>query len=191
MSEKDTGLPNTLVGEFLARRGCLIRKEYRDFLKLKCDYGTTLGITTLILSINQGNTVDHTYGVKMLHENPEAYDESCFLDFDELKELLLAIKHIFQTAQDVFGTDMEYTEFEYSTKDSMKVGFYQSSPTVQQAFFDVSPGGSMMFITLDDMREIFAGLKSAREYLVSRGAGSDSVSTNKIETGGMPQGPRT
>ena len=171
--------PATNVGQFLAKRGRLVMKEFREFKKIKCEYGTTLTITTLILATAQSRTAERTFGLKLEHENQDGYDESCFLDFDELIELLHAIKYIFNTAKEILSEKRDYTEFEYSTKESMRVGFFQTKPGDQQAFFDVAPGGSMMFISFDQLREIFNTIKSAREHLVNCGAGSDAeISSN-------------
>lgn len=164
--------PATNVGRFLAKRGVLVMKEFRHFRKIKCEYGTTLEITTLVLSIAQSHNAERSFGLKLEHKNRDGIDESCFLDFDELLELLQAIKYIFNIAKEIREEDRDYTEFEYSTKESMKVGFFQSPPDRrQQAFFDVRPGGSMMFISFDQLKEIFGVIKDAREHLVGLGAG--------------------
>lgn len=164
--------PATNVGRFLAKRGVLVMKEFRHFHKIKCEYGTTLDVTTLVLSVAQSHNADRSFGLKLAHKNRDGYDESCFLDFDELLELLQAIKYIFNVAKDIREEDRDYTELEYSTKESMKVGFFQSPPDRrQQAFLDVRPGGSMMFLSFEQLKEIFGVIKEAREHLISVGAG--------------------
>ena len=59
-------------------------KEFREFRRIKCEYGTTLTITTLILVTAQSRIAERTFGLKLDHQNQDGYDESCFLDFDEL-----------------------------------------------------------------------------------------------------------
>jgi hypothetical protein len=165
--------PATNVGQFLAKRGRLVMKEFREFRKVECDYGSTLTITTLILSVAHGRNAERTFGLKLEHDN-DGREESCFLDFDELVELLHAIKFIFSTAREIIGQKRDYTEFEYSTKESMRVGFYQSKPSDQRAFVDVAPGGSMMFVSFEQLRQVFNGIKAAREHLITCGAGTGS-----------------
>ena len=120
--------PATNVGRFLAKRGRLLMKEFREFWKMKCDYGTTLTITTLILSVAQSRNQERSFGIKLEHESSEGYEDSCFLDYDEILELLGAIKYLFDVAKEIRDEVRDYTEFEYSTKESMRVGFFQSSP---------------------------------------------------------------
>lgn len=95
---------------------------------MKCDYGTTLTITTLILSVAQSRNQERSFGIKLEHESSEGYEDSCFLDYDEILELLGAIKYLFDVAKEIRDEVRDYTEFEYSTKESMRVGFFQSSP---------------------------------------------------------------
>jgi hypothetical protein len=147
-------------------------KEFREFRKFKCEYGTTLTVTTLILSVAQSDTADRSFGVKLEHVS-DHLDESCLLDFDEILELLGAIKYIFNAAKELKGQVRDYTEFVYSTKESMRVGFYQTAVGKQQAFIDVEPGGKVMFVTFDQMRDLFNVLKDAREHLSQCGAGDD------------------
>ena len=169
--------PATNAGRFLARRGHVVMKEFKDFGKLKCDYGTTLTISTLIFAIVQGDAGDRTFGIKMEHENPESYDESCLLDFDELKELLLAIKYLLKLSKETANKPCDYTEFQYISRDELKLGYFQESSGRQQAFIDVSPGGGMMFITFDQLKKIFSTVKDGRDHLIEKGAGSDAAVT--------------
>ena len=138
---------------------------------MKCDYGTTLTITTLILSVAQSRNQERSFGIKLEHESSEGYEDSCFLDYDEILELLGGIKYLFDVAKEIRDEVRDYTEFEYSTKESMRVGFFQSSPQEQQPFIVVSPGGPMMFVSFEQLREFFGTLKDARSHLIECGAG--------------------
>lgn len=169
--------PATEAGRFLAKRGHVVMKQFREIGKVQCDYGTKLRFSTLLFAIAQGSKGDRTFGLKIEHESQDGTVESCLIDFDELKELLLAIKHLFELAKQTASERSDYTEFEYVTKDSLKVGFYQDTDGHQQAFFDVSPGGSMMFIDVEGLRRIFENIKKGREYLIEKGAGVDAVVT--------------
>lgn len=170
--------PATQAGKFLIRRGHVVMKEFRDFGSFKCDYGTKLSVSTLIFAIAQGASGDRTFGIKLEHQNADGYDESCLIDFDELKELLLAIKYLLQLAQEKAGTKSDYTEYQYVSKDSLKLGFFQERDGRQQAFIDVSPGGSMMFVEFDHLRRAFELIKAGREHLIGKGAGIDATVTS-------------
>lgn len=167
--------PATEAARFLAKRGLVVMKQFREIGMVKCEFGTKLRFSTLIFAIAQGNHGERTFGLKIEHTSTERYEESCFVDFDELKELLLAIKHLLGLAKQTATEKSDYTEFEYRTKDYLKVGFYQDTNGRQQAFLDVAPGGSMMFLGFNELRTVFDLIKSSREYLIEKGAGVDVV----------------
>jgi len=169
--------PATRAGQFLVKRGHVVMKEFRDFGSFKCQYGTKLSIQTLVFAIASGASGERTFGIKLEHENPNKWDESCLIDFDELKELLLAIKFLLQLAQDKQRSVTDYTEYQYVSRDSFKVGFYQDANGRQEAFIDVSPGGGMMFLGFENLRKLFEFIKAGREHLISKGAGVDATVT--------------
>ena len=166
--------PPTNAGKFLAKRGHVVMKRFHDIGKMKCDLGTKLTFTTLIFAIAQGTKADRTFGLKIEHETREGDFESCLVDFDELKELLLAIKYLIGLAKQTSMEQVDYTEFEYVTRDTLKVGYFQETAGRQQAFFDVSPGGAMMFLSFDQLRTIFELIKKGRDYLIEEGASMDA-----------------
>jgi hypothetical protein len=170
--------PATRAGQFLIKRGHVVLKEFRDIGSFKCDHGTKLSVQTLIFAIASGGSGDRTFGIKLEHANPNKYDESCLIDFDELKELLIAIKYLLQLAQEKQGTRCDYTEYQYVSKDSFTVGFFQENSGRQQVFVDVSPGGGMMFISFDHLRKLFELIKAGREHLISKGAGTEATVTS-------------
>ncbi len=149
-------------------------KQFHEIGTQKSDYGTKLTVSTLLFAFAQGTKADRTFGLKLEHEDRDARIESCLIDFDEVKELLLAIKHLLGMAKQMAAEQIDYTEFEYVTRDSLKVGFYQNTDGQQQAFFDVSPGGSFMFLTFDQLRNVFELIRKGREYLIEKGATSNS-----------------
>ena len=150
-------------------------KQFHDIGKLKCDVGTKLTFTTLVFAFAQASSGDRTFGLKIEHEGVDGEYESCLVDFDELKELLLAIKYLIGVAKDSATQRTDYTECEYITRDKLKVGFWQEPTGRQQSFFDVSPGGDMMFLTFDQLRAVFELIKKGREYLIEKGAGSEAT----------------
>lgn len=169
--------PATDAGRFLAKRGHVVMKQFREVGRVGCLYGNELIFSTLLFAIAQGTRGERTFGIRIEHESSDGTEEACLVDFDELKELLLAIKHLLGTAKQSATEQSDYTEFEYITRDSLKVGFYQESSGKQQAFFDVAPGGTMTFLSFDGLRQIFEIIKKGREYLIELGAGADVVVT--------------
>jgi hypothetical protein len=171
--------PATNAGRFLAKRGHVVMKQFHEIGTLKCDLGTKLTFTTLVFAIAQGAKGDRTFGLKIEHETRNGRNESCLVDHDELKELLLAIKYLVGLAKQTAGERNDYTEFSYVTRDSLMTGFFQDSDGRQQAFFDVRPGGEMMFLSLEQLRAVFELIKKGREYLIEKGAEVDTVVTQQ------------
>lgn len=169
--------PATEAGRFLAKRGHVVMKQFHEVGTIKSGYGPKLTFSTLVFAIAQGTKGERTFGLKIEHETRDGIEESCLVDFDELKELLLAIKHLLGLAKQTANEQSDYTEFQYVTRDYLKVGFYKDTNNNQQAFFDVAPGGSITFLDFDGLREIFEVIKKGREYLIEKGAGVDSVVT--------------
>lgn len=151
----------------------MLVKEFKKFGRIKCEYGGSVVISTLILTTGQVGSEDKTFGIKFEQRDGDAQEESCLLDYDEIKEFLLAIKCLFETATEMREADREYTECIYCTKDDMRIGFYQNANDREQSvFFSVSAYAGSQFISFDQLREIFNVVKEAREYLRKCGAGS-------------------
>ncbi len=166
-----TLVATTIVGEFLAKRGLLVMKEFRDIRKIKSEAGSTLSVTTVVLSVAQSINAERSYGLKFSHTNEDCFAESCLLDFDELSELAKAVDFILRTAIETAGHNVDYTEFIYSTKDSFQVGFYRMpNGGTQQAFCVVRPGGETMFLEFSQLRQISEAVKTAHEHLAASGA---------------------
>lgn len=160
--------PETKMGRFLAERGILLKKQFREFAKVRA-YPGTLAVSTLIFEF-PNSTEPNSYGVKVEHENPDKWDETALIDFDEMEEMLRAIKYLYEIAKEIEGKTGDYTEFLYSTKDRVRVGFYQTVDGTQRAFFDVQPRGGMLFISFEQLREVFDGLREAYKHLKNSGA---------------------
>ncbi len=170
LAKKDPGKgPATELGKLLNERGRLLKKEFHEFAKLRA-YSTTLTVNTLIFSFPRSDTNRRIFGVKLDQESEDSYDESAFLDFDEMEEMLRAIKFLYEVAMENEGKHGEYSEYIYSTKDEVQVGFFQTQDGEQRAFFDVEPGGGMLFLSFEQLREVFDGLKRAYQYLLDSGA---------------------
>lgn len=167
--------PATRAAQFLAKRGHVVMKQFHEIGTMKCDLGTKLTLTTLVFAIAKNTRGDRTFGLKIEHATRNGRSESCLVDHDELKELLLAIKYLVELANQTSAERSDYTEFVYVTRDSLKVGFFQEDNGRQQAFFDVSPGGEMMFLSLEQLRILFQLIKKGREYLLEKGAEADTA----------------
>ncbi len=122
----------------------------------------------MILTVLKGNKKKTSYGVRIEHYDLEGdQDETVFLDFDEIDELLDAIKFIESTAQELSLKERDHTEIQYSTKDGARVGYYKLSGD-QQAFF--SFGRITTFLELNRFFDISALILKSKEHLVSCGA---------------------
>ncbi|MEG4453101.1 hypothetical protein QUA52_30365 [Microcoleus sp. N9_A3] len=168
--QAETRGQGTVFRQFLANRGVVMVKETRPIGKCKGDHGDMLAVETMLLTILKGAKRDTTYGVRLeRHDSEGDVESSAFIDFDELDELLEAIKFIHSTANELSAQERDYTEVSYSTKDSAKFGFYQSAE-IQQAFVSVSENRGTTFLTLAKLASLAKIIEKSRAHLVSRGA---------------------
>ena len=168
---------STNVGRFLARRGVLLIKEFRDMSGVKGEYGGMLSVSTLILSSAQTTRSDVQYGVKFEHTDDDGdIRGSGFLDYDEIAELISAFDFILSVANKMVGQQRDYTEVTYLTKDNLKFGFYQLDGQ-QHAFIDVGGYGQSLFISVSKLQKLKSCIEAARQHLVSRGADPETPET--------------
>lgn len=161
----------TNVRNFLAHKGSIVVKEFREIGKLKGRYSDSIMISTLILAIIKGANRKTSYGVKLEHVGTESYsDLSVLLDFDELHELAEAFDFISSLAEKLKIQKCDYTEVVYSTKDDAQFGFYQDKDQQQQAFIKINSHDEIMFIDLPYLEKFKFILLNAQQHLIDRGA---------------------
>ena len=172
--EQKTEQKSSDIGNFLAKRGIILVKEFRNMSALKGDYGDKIEVATVILSSGKSRQGTVQYGVKVEHLNEEGdVRGSGFLDFDELPELIAAFDFIEEVAQQMGGQERDYTEVTYSTKDNLKFGFYQSNGE-QMAFIDVGGYGESLFVSVSKLQGLKKSIEAAKSHLLNRGAHDDN-----------------
>jgi hypothetical protein len=168
---------STNVGRFLAKRGVLLIKEFRELSAVRGEYGGRVSVSTLILSSAKATRGDVQYGIRLQHIDDEGdVLASGFLDYDEIAEVIGAFDFIHGVAEKMFGQVRDYTEVTYLTKDNLKFGFYQSEGQ-QQAFIDVGGYGQSLFISGSKLQNLKRSIEVAKEHLISRGADSENIET--------------
>jgi hypothetical protein len=95
---------------------------------------------------------------------------SGFLDADEIEEFLGAMTYIQELAKSIAGQERDYTELTYSSKDNVRVGFYQGNKVNRQAYFDAGGNGRSVYLNFERLATLKQAIESARDHLVSRGA---------------------
>ena len=159
----------TNLRNFMAHRGAIIVKEIRNIGKLEAQYNAKLEVETLILRVVREKKDNLIYGIVLKHIDEKGRDESTVnLDFDEIDELVNAIDFIKNTSNDLMGTQRDYTEVMYATKDNAKLGFFQNLGS-QTAFISLN-NRSSMFLDVNRIGEVQNILRTARAHLVTAGA---------------------
>jgi hypothetical protein len=124
IKDETTEDKKTNVGRFLAKRGILLIKEFRDMLSVYGDYPGKITISSLILSTAKSTHGEVLYGVKLEHlDDDNAVQGSGFLDYDEIEEVVGAFDFLDSVAQQMLVQQRDYTEVTYSTKDNLNSGF--------------------------------------------------------------------
>jgi hypothetical protein len=160
----------TKAGRFLARRGVLLLKEFRDIGRMEDNYGAWMTMKTFIVSIAKSSTTqpDVTYSVS-LEQVKDEQEVSALMDYEEVEELDKALQYIGKLAVRLAKEKRDYTEVIYRTKDSVQFGFYQEKNGNQQAFINLN-ARSHFFIAIEDFEDFREILGQATSHLVSRGA---------------------
>jgi hypothetical protein len=166
--------PGTKAGKFLARRGVLLLKEFREIGKMVDNYGAKMIMKTFIVSIAKSSTTkpDITYSVCLEQAN-DRQEASALMDYEEVEELDKALQYIGKLAVRLSNEKRDYTEVICRTKDSVQFGFYQQKNGSQQAFINLN-SRSHFFVPIpafEDFREL---LGQASAHLASRGASAAS-----------------
>jgi hypothetical protein len=160
----------TNVAQYLARRGLLLMKEFKDVASVRCQHTRRITITAVIITVARSQTGERTYGVRLSQTDGEGQEEgTAFMDFDEIEPVVTACAYMESAAKKIAGQARDYTEFEYSTKDGVRVGFFQVGGE-QQAFLDVSGIGRPAFLSFERLRSLREGIDAARLHLVQHGA---------------------
>ncbi|MCX7017273.1 MAG: hypothetical protein NTW86_32705 [Candidatus Sumerlaeota bacterium] len=162
----------TKVGRFLANRGVIIIKEIKEIGTLKCDYGSKIRVATVILTTAKGNARAQakTFGVHLEILEDGNSKDTAFLDFDESEEFCSAITFIYEAAQRLGSERRDYTEAAFSTKDSIQIGFYQTTEGQQQAFIKLGLRGNSSFFQIASIQSFRNLIDAARTHLISEGA---------------------
>lgn len=152
----------------LAERGVIMMKEHRTIAEVPTLYGPPLEVIAQILVFVRGSERELTVGVKLERgETDRHLASSAFLDSDEIDEFLEAIDFIATTAGHMAHDRRDYTEVSYSSKDDVKIGFYQDG-LEQKAFMSLGATGSSIFFTLATAQRIRAAISDARAHVDTR-----------------------
>jgi hypothetical protein len=152
-------------------------KEFRDIATVKSEHGHKLEITTIVITIARVHQGDRRFGVSIQQSDTDGDKEgSAFIDFDEIDELIAGLAYMDGAARKLAGQERDYTEFIYSTKDGLRIGFYQSQGE-QQAFIDVGGNGRSAFLGFERLAGLKSAMESAKAHLIRRGAGEGDSHT--------------
>ena len=162
----------TTVGKFLANRGIIIIKEIRDVGTLKCEHGAKLHAETLILSTAKSSTkiAEKTFGIRLERIMDGETEDRATLDFDEAEEFCNAVQFMVEAAQKIATGRTDYIEVCFSTKDSIQVGFYQTTDREQQAFIKLGDRAESTFLEVDSLPSFKKLVEAARSHLLQKGA---------------------
>jgi hypothetical protein len=167
----NSSFPGTNLGRFLAQRGVLLLKEGRLIEVIWGEFRHKINVETWIIATARGKQAGQSFGIRFENIGEENRTlGSGFLDCDEIGELVGALAYIQELANSIAGQDRDYTEVIYSSKDNIRIGFFQKSKVDQQAFFDAGGNGKAVYLNFERLAVLKGALVTARDHLVSRGA---------------------
>jgi hypothetical protein len=161
----------TKAQAFIAKKGALVMKEFHPIAKVKSDYIGEMEIETLVFSMLQGRQIDRTFGVKVTtatYSNSYREEYTSLIDLDELAELIDGLRYLRQKQEQLLaGSISDYTELNYTTNGSFRVGFYLQSKqgeTTTGVFASCQGGGSQSF-SQEAIGTIAEAMERAKGYL--------------------------
>jgi hypothetical protein len=165
----DTPELGTNLRNFMANRGAIIIKETKPIGTVEGDYGSVLEVETVALRLIKGAEQKDAFGALLTLKNQKNdLEEKVHLDYEEIEELIEALKVIRQTSEEIGMTIMDYTEVIYATKDNAKFGFFQSN-SAQTGFVSIGHR-SNLFQQVHDNVYIEGLLRDAVSHLWTKGA---------------------
>lgn len=162
--------PQTEAARFLARRGVLMMKEFREIGTIRCEYGKKITIKTLVITsavMTKGN-VSHSIAFDLVNEDGIEVDNA-YLDFDETEEFISAFDFIATRAKQMSNEVRDYTEVVYISKDGITFGYYQHEGH-QQPFIRLHSYSDTAFLSFQWLQSLKRALETAKSHLISRGA---------------------
>lgn len=167
---KEEVVAGTEARRFLARRGAVVVKETRDIGIVPGLYVDDLLVSTMVIAVVKGAHRDMSYSVKIERRDEEKNTtSSALLDYDEVSELLDAFHFISEKTLEMEGSQRDYTEVTYSTKDAARFGFFHNRGD-QQIFVVLESHGDTTFLADYDFPKLRTLLEQAKLHLESKGA---------------------
>jgi hypothetical protein len=166
--------PRTIVGQFLAHSGVIIIKETREIGALKCEQGRKVAAESMMLATAKGSKtmLARTFGIRLEAHLEDGVAQSAILDYEESEEFSSALYFLHESALRLAPLKTDHTEATFSTRDRIKVGFYQSTDQQQLAFIQLGAGGEPCFFQVASLPSFRKLIEAARSYLVPKGAGA-------------------
>ena len=166
--------------QFEEMTGVLILKQYHEIGTLTCEYSDCLVFKTLILASATAGVYRKEYCIIVESEKSNGMGGRIWVDFDETKELLRALKYIIETAEYMSAKPTDYTEVAFTTREGFGVGYYQAcKPKTEQLAFVKLRSHPLTFLAIPQLRDLFVLITQGRDYLKSQGAKSTTAA--KIE----------
>ena len=175
MSQTNSGMPQdtTKAQAFIARKGALVMKEFHPIAKVESDYIGHLQIETLVFTMMKGRQVERTLGVKVTtvsFSNNYRQESVSLIDLDEVSELLDGLRYLHEKQEQLLASSIsDYTELNYTTNGSFRVGFYLQGANgkVNTGVFASCQGGESQSFGKEAIMTISVAMERAKEYLES------------------------
>jgi hypothetical protein len=160
--------------QFLVAKGILVRRDRHRIGVTVTDFGGTLTLEALSLTLGNSSGAKKSYGVILEHRNKD--DEflgSDHVDYDEFEEVISALEYISSYADHLIDESIEDTEIKYTTREGMFFGFTQR-PGKQLGFVGTGEAQPVASVSLDRFRDFAELFSAAKKYLESVGARAEA-----------------
>jgi hypothetical protein len=166
---KESEAQKSNIEKFIAARGVLLVKKYGTIGEIDGKFLDKVKIKTLIISTPATSGTLPTYGVRFERPPVGKFESSevGFIDFDESKGVVEAIKYMISLSETMKTENHENTEIHFNSRGEISVGFFQARGE-QTAIFKVD--GKSVFLEMKQLVVLQNLIESAISSLVKEGA---------------------
>jgi hypothetical protein len=157
--------------------GLITRSETKKAVTKTFFDQSSLQISAFVVTTELVQPTITLHGIRFMQTGiDQRVVDAAVIDFSDSYGLLHAMRFMIRTARDLDENEHSNVEYTYWTPQRMKLAFWQTDSGKQNVLFDLGPiCPGEMFLSIEDLREVFYAIKSCRDCLIENGAKSDTT----------------
>lgn len=177
----------TKIARLTNTPGLITRSETKKVITKTFFNDTSVQISAFVVSTALVQPEVTLHGIRLMQLGPDQdIVDAGVIDFSDTYGLLNAMKFMIRTAKEIEDNEFTNVEYCYWTPQKMRLGFWQTDGGRQKVTFDLGPiCPGAMFLSIEDLREVFYAIKSCRDCLIENGAKPDTPQAKGLSVVGI------